>query len=201
MSIVPWFWFLGNQRKDNEESGLSDIERWKRKIRKNSNEDINELIGNFSWEGFNEIFICLIQKTQRDMNIFINNFDTFFTDEMFYYFKHVLSEYESKDIKVFLSTYDSEKDKRLLDLDDQFKCFTYIPVSCKNADELNNFIVVDCKSWWIEDLFSIYTRKIAKENGNTKYSFIKASVNFNDPLEASKLLMTMDKIKALKHND
>lgn len=201
MSIVPWFWFLGNQRKDNEESGLSDIERWKRKIHKNSNENINELIGNFSWEGFNEIFICLIQKTQRDMNIFINNFDTFFTDEMFYYFKHVLSEYESKDIKVFLSTYDSEKDKRLLDLDDQFECFTYMPVSCKNVDELNNFIVVDCKSWWIEDPFSINARKIVKENSNAKYSFIKASVNFNDPLEASKLLMTMDKIKALKHND
>lgn len=196
MSIIPWFWLLDNQRVD-EDAGLSQKDKYKRKIRKNSNEKINELIGNFSFEGFNEIFICLLQNTKYELNIFIDDFDSIFTDESFRYFRHILSEYKTNGVKVFLSTFNSKRDDRFVSLENEFEIFKYLSVSSKNPEELNNFIVSDCKSVWVEDNLSVRHKMTVGNKDKTSSRFIKACVNFNDPIYAAEWLNTMDRVKEI----
>lgn len=202
MSIIPWFWLLGNQgnQRTDEDTGLSEIDKYKRKIRKNSNEKINELIGNFSFEGFNEIFICLLQNTKYELNIFIDDFDSIFTDESFRYFKYILNEYKTNGVKVFLSTFNSKRDDRFVSLENEFEIFKYLSVSCKNPEELHNFIVSDCKSAWVEDNISVHYKITVGNKDKISSRFIKACVNFNDPIYAAKWLDTMDRVKEIYKN-
>ena len=86
MSIIPWFWLLGNQgnQRVDEDAGLSEIDKYKRKIRKNSKKlfilfRFCDIINRYCYEAFAICGPILLQGTENgsfrtisDENICIN---------------------------------------------------------------------------------------------------------------------------------
>jgi hypothetical protein len=175
--MFNWFYNLFGQNKTDDDQYNQYVDY----INYCSKNNKNELIGNFSADGFYEIFKTLIEISKDQMFIFIKNYESVFTDELFQYFKFNLKRHEKNLSEVCIMTFDGVIDKRFKNLDTEFNCFNYYAMRIKNGCP-NNFIVVDNKAYWIEEDFTSLRR-----TGFESQPF-KACCNFNDPFKSSRLI-------------
>ena len=139
----------------------------------------NTLIGNFSYEGYRNIFENMISGASFSIYIFCEDYDKIFTDELFPMF---LFKAQSG-IRVRIITY-GNKEPRFEQLNNSHADYKYYSVHTEHPERLNNFIVVDEKSYWMDDK-SWFIRK--------DFSRLKACANFCDFRRCVELLNICNK--------
>lgn len=159
----------------------NELERYRNLIYDCSKNDKNLLIGNFSYEGYEYIFSELIFNASKSIYVFCEDYNKIFTDELFplFLFKALSG------IKVRIITYNGKMEDKFEKLNDSHADCKYYSLRASDMNKLNNYIVVDDKSYWIDDK-SWFTRK--------DFSELKACVNFHDPNYCSNLLYNFNQI-------
>jgi len=140
-------------------------------IRKKHKENSSERFCTWTPIGFNLTMDLLLERLHYDLKMFIENRELFFDSIKLMKLEEKLKEFEQKQIgKVTIITFNGKQDTKFLELKNKYPLsFEYIAISCTNQKEVNNFIIVDNKSYLLED--TILHR-------NTINDMIKAEVNF-----------------------
>jgi hypothetical protein len=164
-----------------------DWEKYFAIIREKRRERSSELIGNFSQKGFDYIFYELIENADTKIVLFIKNYESIFDLSKFIALKAKCERFSRMNYgTIDLYTFDSEKDLRFIELENEFKCFKYTALEVKNLDEIkkcSNFILVDSSSYWLEENFTTY----ARTNISNEDEILKACCCFHDYKKTSKM--------------
>lgn len=196
MGIKSWIISkLDKLFQSTPEQKQKDFEKYKNMVYNNCIHNKGMLFGNFSEEGFYEIFTQLLQYADSSIYIICKNYDSIFNDDIFCYFKYVVKRINNRGGEISTITFDSTKDKRFIDLQEKYTTFNYYPMTLNTSKQANNCIIVNCKSYWLEEASTSTLR-----NGFTKQPF-KACANFNDPLKAAKLISLFEKIRMIYLKD
>ena len=135
----------------------------------------NTIIGNFSYEGYKRIFENMIGEAKHSIYVFCENYDLIFTDELFCLFKFKADS----GIKVRIITYGENREPKFEPFNEYHSDCRYVSVHTEHPERMNNFIVVDEKSYWIDDK-AWFDRK--------DFSRLKACANFRDFFKCAKMI-------------
>lgn len=129
MGIKSWIVSkLDKLFQQTPEQKQKEFEKYKVMVYNNCIHNKRELFGNFSEEGFYEIFTQLLQYADNSIYIICKNYDSIFNDDIFRYFKYVVKRIDNRGGEISLITFDSAKDKRFLDLQEKYTTFNYYPM-------------------------------------------------------------------------
>lgn len=143
-----------------------------------------ESFATFTPQGFNLVMELLINKTQYKLCMFIEKRELFLDS-----FKLTMLETKLKQLalnggKATIATFGGERDEELLKLQNKYPdSFEYVALKCNNASEVNNFVIVDNKSYLLED--AIFHRSSICDH-------LKAEVNFFDITKSTNLIKSFN---------
>jgi len=169
--LIKWF---GLDKPTNT------IEDFLRTVQRHADTNSCETFATFTPQGFNLVIELLINKAQYKLCMFIEKRELFLDDFKLMMLEAKLKQFTLNGGKATIATFGGERDEELLKLQNKYpNCFEYIALKCKNAPEVNNFIVVDNKSYLLED--TIFHR-------NSICDHLKAEVNFFNFGRSSQLM-------------
>lgn len=167
--MFDWIKKKWNERLEHKSK--KDIEKYIKFVWDCSKEKRMQLIGNFTREGFEYIYSCLIGNAEIKIVIIVNNYADFFKNDMFL----LLKVKAKKGIKITIIS--CEDNKEFNELCKEFDNVDYYLITLKEDCKLNNEIILsDYCSYWIND-----------RNFPCGNNFFKANANFSDCLISSKL--------------
>jgi len=155
-----------------------DWEKYNNYIRQKSRDKENITIGNFSQKGFNYIFYELVENADSSLIFFIKDYESIFDDCKLNCLKIICKKFDRLRGEIKIFTFNNEKNEKFLELEKEYKCFSYIPLKT-TSKKANNFIIADTKAYWLED----YTTMIRTDINNNN-EFLKDCINFNDNKKA-----------------
>lgn len=156
-----------------------DWDKYFEEVRKNCRDKRNCIMGNFSQKGFNYVFYELIEHADRQLIFFIKDFESIFDDPKFRSLEMMCRKLNILGGIIDVYTFNGEKDERFINLEKEFKCFKYTPLSVKDENsikKLSNFILADSNAYWLEESFTTFRRT----NITNDEEFFKACFNFGD---------------------
>lgn len=173
-----------------EKQRLKELAKYREYVFSCWKEGKNDLIGNFSYDGYKCIFETMITGAKRSIYIFCENYDKVFTDDLFQLLKYKISS----GVKTYIITYNGKEDEKLKSLENE-NC-KYVCVNSYNPDKINNFFVVDEMSYWMDDKSWII------RNNFPKMKSFKACANFRDFIMSIRLISVCNKaIEITKNNE
>ena len=155
-------------------------------VRKQHIENSSERFCTWSSAGFNLTMEILLDRLQYDLKMLIEKRELFFDSIKLMKLEEKLKEFQQKELgKVTIITFNGESDSEFEKFKEKYpSVFEYIAISCNNKDQVNNFVIVDNKSYLLED--TILHR-------NTINDVLKAEVNFFDFSKSAKLVDNFNK--------
>ena len=147
-------------------------------IHKKYETNSNELFATFSQQGFSLVIDLMIQKAKHDLDMFIKDKKSFLDPLKIIMLEEKIKSFTSTGGMIIISTFGGENDSQLNQLKEKYpNNFNYIPLKCKNADDVNSFIIIDNKSYLIDD-----------PTWNKATNMYKAEVNFFDYSKSASLI-------------
>jgi hypothetical protein len=144
----------------------------------------NKIYGNFSFEGLYFILENLFKLANFEILIFIRNYESVFTLDNYYTLRRAALRLQKNNRDIYIYTFDGNKSERFKQLSDEFENVKYVPLKFNNENGIgSNFIIVDQRSYWLEEDFTTMARTEI-----TDKSVIKACVNFNDTKRSAELI-------------
>ena len=135
-------------------------------------------------EGFNRTMEILINKIETSFYAFIDCRELFFDSLKLNLLERKLQRLTENGGECIIITYNGQKDSIFKQLEEKYSSFKYIAATVKNPNEINNFVVVNKQSYFIED--TIYKRKNIND-------ILKAEINFFNFSKTSTLLDNFNK--------
>ena len=152
-------------------------------VQKKSDTNSSEMFATFSPQGFSLTVDLMISKAQHDLDMFIKDTKLFLDPLKMIRLEQKIESFTKTGGMAVVSTFGGEVDPQLKALEKKYpQNFKYVPLNCSNANEVNSFIIVDNKSYLIDDpLFN-------KIDG-----MCKAEVNFFDYSKSATLIQNFKK--------
>lgn len=152
-------------------------------VHKRCDTNSSERFATFSCQGFNLAIDLLINKAQHDLDMFIKDTNFYLDSLKMMSLERKIKSFTLTGGKAIVSTFGGEVNLNLKALEEKYpENFEYIPLKCENANNVNSFIIVDNKSYLIDDpLFN-------KIDG-----MCKAEVNFFDYSKSATLIQNFKK--------
>lgn len=163
-------------------------EKYIKSLEQKFSENSRDLIGNFSFDGYYNIFILLITNAKNKITIVCKDYETLFNDDLFLLLSTKAKTMKDSNFEISIITYNGEMEDSFKKLSEQNKNVFYYPV--KAVKYINNFILADENKYWIED--TIFQRNNLNDAGK-----LKAVACFNDMLKVAKLNLLVNKIKMI----
>lgn len=156
------------------------LEDFLRSVQHRADTNSCETFATFTPQGFNLVMELLINRAEYSLSMFIEKRELFLDYLKLMMLEAKLKQFALHGGKATIATFGGEKDKELLKLQEQYpNCFEYLALKCSNAPEVNNFVIVDNKSYLLED--PLFRRNSIGDN-------LKAEVNFFNFSRSSLLL-------------
>jgi hypothetical protein len=171
-------------KEDTEKINEKYIKYLEQKFSENS----RDLIGNFSFDGYYNIFILLITNAKNKITIVCKDYETLFNDNLFLLLSTKAKTMKDSNFEISIITYNGEMEDSFKKLSEQNKNVFYYPVKAVKC--INNFILADENKYWIED--TIFQRNNLNDSGK-----LKAVACFNDMMKVAKLNLLVNKIKII----
>jgi hypothetical protein len=160
---------------------INTLQEYYNDVIKRSENNSCERFATFTPQGLNLIIELMIQKSQYNLNMFIEKREIYFDILKLDMLERKLQQFEQSSGKVSIITFGGESDDVFIKLQTKYpKSFQYCPLKCSNASEVNNFIVVDNKSYLIED--PTWNHRVSLKDD------VKAEVNFFDYSKTNDLI-------------
>ena len=155
-------------------------------IRKQHNENGCERFCTWTSSGFNLTMELLLDRINYDLKMLIEKRELFFDSLKLMKLEEKLKEFQQKQLgKVTIITFNGIRDSEFEKFNEKYPyVFEYVPIKCSNQKNVNNFVVVDNKSYLLED--TILHR-------NTINDAVKAEVNFFDFSKSARLVDNFNK--------
>ena len=181
--MLKWFKNIFNITSTNINNNYNEFLNF---VKKHHKENSCEKFCTWSPAGFNLTMELLLERLHYDLKMFIEKRELFFDSIKMMKLEEKLKEFEQKQIgKVTIITFDGKRDPQFLFLKEKYpNSFEYIAISCTNQKDVNNFVIVDNKSYLLED--TILHR-------NTINDVLKAEVNFFDYTKSASLINNFNK--------
>ncbi len=174
------FGFLKRLFHFDDGVGTNTLDDYLNMVVEKSKTNSCERFATFTPEGFNLIMELLIDKTQYSLCMFIEKRELFFDSFKMTLLEAKLKQLESNGGKITIITFGGEKDHVFMELQEKYpNCFEYYALKCTNAPKVNNFVVVNNKSYLLEDTCL---------HRSTIHDVLKAEVNFFDFSRTSELM-------------
>lgn len=167
-------WIKNFFKKVKEDNRIEELAKYRQFVYDCCKNEKNDLIGNFSYDGYKYIFENMIFGAKFSIYVFCEDYDKIFTDELYPLFKLKTQS----GITVRIITYNGKKDSGFEELAKQSPNCKYYALSCNDTNKMNNFFVVDNRRYWIDDK-SWFVRK--------DFSKLKACACFNDFKKCAKM--------------
>ena len=159
--LIKWF---GLDKPTNT------IEEFLQMVHNRAKTNSCETFATFTPQGFNLVMELLINKAQYKLCMFIEKRELFLDSFKLMMLEAKLKQFALNGGKATIATFGGERDEELLKLQDKYPdSFEYVALKCNNASEVNNFVIIDNKSYLLED--TIFHRSSICDH-------LKAEVNF-----------------------